>query len=47
MEYTLVRKKIKNMYARLDKDNNLVITAPLLLPLKSIESLPEDTLEID
>ena len=37
MEYTLIRKKNKNMYARLDKDNNLVITAPLFVSLNQIE----------
>ena len=43
MEYTLVRKRIKNMYARLDKDGNLVITAPLLLPLKTIEKFANES----
>lgn len=37
MEYKVVRKNNKNMYARLDKDNNLVITAPLFVSLKQIE----------
>ncbi len=37
MEYKLIRKNNKNMYARLDKDNNLVITAPLFVSLNQIE----------
>ena len=45
MEYKLVRKKNKNMYARLDKDNNLVITAPLYLPLEQIEKFADEAYE--
>ena len=45
MEYKVVRKKIKNMYARLDDENNLVITAPLLVPLKTIERFAEESYE--
>ena len=42
MEYKLVRKNNKNMYARLDKDNNLVITAPLFVSLKQIEKFADE-----
>ena len=42
MEYIVVRKKIKNMYARLDKDNNLVISAPLFLSKKQISTFAEE-----
>lgn len=45
MEYVLKRKRIKNMYARLDKDNNLVITAPYLVPLKTIERFALESYE--
>jgi predicted metal-dependent hydrolase len=45
MEYILKRKRIKNMYARLDKDNNLVITAPYLVPLKTIERFALESYE--
>ena len=37
MQYKVIRKKIKNMYARLDKDSSLVITAPLFVSLSVIE----------
>ena len=43
MEYILKRKRIKNMYARIDKDNNLVITAPYLVPLKTIEKFANES----
>lgn len=43
MEYILKRKRIKNMYARLDKDNNLVISAPYLVPLKVIEKFAKES----
>ena len=42
MEYKIVRKNNKNMYARLDKDNNLIITAPLFVSLKVIENFAKD-----
>lgn len=42
MEYTVVRKRIKNMYARLDKENNLVISAPLLLSKKQIDTFAKE-----
>ena len=45
MEYILKRKRIKNMYARLDKDNNLVITAPYLVSLKTIEKFAVESYE--
>jgi len=45
MEYTVVRKRIKNMYARLDKDNNLVITAPLFVSLKNVEKFANESYE--
>ena len=45
MEYILKRKRIKNMYARLDKDGNLVITAPYLVPLKTIEKFALESYE--
>lgn len=45
MEYILKRKRIKNMYARLDKDNNLVITAPYLVTLKTIEKFALESYE--
>ena len=45
MEYILKRKRIKNMYARLDKDSNLVITAPYLVPLKTIEKFALESYE--
>ena len=37
MEYKVIRKNNKNMYARLEEDNILVITAPLHISLKNIE----------
>ncbi len=37
MEYTVIRKKIKNMYARLDNQNNLIISAPIFMSNKEIE----------
>lgn len=42
MEYKIVRKRIKNMYARLDENNNLVISAPLLMPITSIDKFAND-----
>lgn len=42
MEYKIIRKRIKNMYARLDEDNNLVISAPILMPLTSIDKFAND-----
>ena len=33
------------MYARLDKDNNLVISAPYLVPLKTIERFAKESYE--
>lgn len=45
MEYILKRKMIKNMYARLDKNNNLVITAPIIMPLKYIEKFAQESYE--
>ena len=45
MEYTLIRKKNKNMYARLDKDNNLVITAPPFVSLSVIERFAKESYE--
>lgn len=43
MEYTLIRKNNKNMYARLDKDNNLVITAPRFVSLPVIEKFAKES----
>lgn len=43
MEYTIVRKNNKNMYARLDKNNNLVITAPSFVSLKVIEKFAKES----
>lgn len=43
MEYQIKRKMIKNMYARLDKDNNLVITAPFFVSLKNIERFANES----
>lgn len=45
MEYKIIRKSIKNMYARLDKDNNLIITAPVLISLKTIEKFASESYE--
>ena len=45
MEYTLIRKRNKNMYARLDDNNNLIITAPLLMPKRTIDKFAEDSYE--
>lgn len=45
MEYKLIRKKNKNMYARLDKDNNLVITAPWFVSAKVVEHFAEESYE--
>jgi predicted metal-dependent hydrolase len=42
MEYTVIRKNNKNMYARLDKDNNLVITAPMFVSSKMIEKFANE-----
>ena len=42
MEYIVVRKKIKNIYARLDKDNNLVISAPLFASTKLIDKFANE-----
>ena len=43
VEYKVIRKNNKNMYARLDKDNNLVITAPLFISLKQIEKFAKES----
>ncbi len=45
MEYIVKRKNIKNMYARLDKDNNLVISAPLFISKKLIDEFARDSYE--
>ena len=45
MEYKVIKKNNKNMYARLDKDNNLVITAPLFVSNKQIEKFAEQSYE--
>lgn len=45
MEYRVIRKNNKNMYARLDKDNNLVITAPLFVSLKAIDKFANESYE--
>lgn len=45
MEYKIIRKNNKNMYARLDKDNNLVITAPLFVSLKAIDKFANESYE--
>lgn len=45
MEYIVKRKMIKNMYARLDKNNNLVITAPMFVSLKNIEKFANESYE--
>ena len=42
MEYKIIRKNNKNMYARLDKENNLVITAPLFVSSKRIEKFANE-----
>lgn len=43
MEYKVIRKNNKNMYARLDKDNNLVITAPLFVSMKVIDKFAKES----
>ena len=45
MEYKVIRKNNKNMYARLDKDNNLVITAPLFVSMKVIDKFANESYE--
>lgn len=45
MEIKIIRKNNKNMYARLDEDNNLVITAPLFVSLKQIEKFANEAYE--
>lgn len=45
MEYKIIRKNNKNMYARLDKDNNLVITAPLFVSMKVIDKFAKESYE--
>jgi len=45
MEYTVIRKNNKNMYARLDKDNKLVITAPLFVSKKVIDKFAKESYE--
>ena len=45
MEYKIIRKNNKNMYARLDKDDNLVITAPFFVSLKNIEMFANESYE--
>lgn len=45
MEYKIIRKNNKNMYARLDKDNNLVITAPLFISMKVIDKFAKESYE--
>ena len=39
----VIRKNNKNMYARLDKDNNLVITAPLFVSSSVIEKFAKES----
>ena len=45
MEYIVIRKNNKNMYARLDKDNKLVITAPLFVSKKVIDKFAKESYE--
>lgn len=45
MEYMVVRKNIKNMYARLDKNGNLVISSPLFVSSKVIEKFAQESYE--
>lgn len=45
MEYRVIRKNNKNMYARLDKENNLVITAPIFVSSKSIDRFAKEAYE--
>lgn len=42
MEYKIIRKKIKNAYARLDENNNLVISAPMLMSIVSIDKFASE-----
>lgn len=42
MEYKIIRKKIKNMYARLDENENLVITAPILMSIINIDKFANE-----
>lgn len=41
----VVRKNIKNMYARLDKNGNLVISSPLFVSSKVIEKFAQESYE--
>lgn len=45
MEYKLIRKNIKNMYARIDKEGNLVVTSPLFVSSKTIEKFAQESYE--
>lgn len=45
IKYKIIRKNNKNMYARLDKDNNLIITAPLFVSLKKIDQFAKESYE--
>lgn len=45
MEYKLIRKNNKNMYAKLDKNDNLVIIAPLLVSKRQIEKFANESYE--
>lgn len=42
MEYRLIRKNNKNMYAKLDKDDSLVIIAPMFVSKHQIEKFANE-----
>ena len=45
IQYKVVRKNNKNMYARLDDSDNLVITAPFFVSLKNIDKFAKESYE--
>ena len=44
-QFTLVRKNIKRIYIRLDKEGGLLVSAPVRTPLKEIRKIIADNME--
>lgn len=44
-QFTLVRKNIKHIYMRLDKDGGLLVSAPARTPLKEIRKIISDNID--
>lgn len=44
-QFTLVRKKIKRIYMRLDKEGGLLVSAPMRTPLREIRKIISDNID--